>query len=169
MKKSNTRLYNLFFPVWLLFAHPLLIGAALPVNLLIDFLVIFLTLGCLGVENRTEIATAKIWRTWGLGFAADAIGAAILFFLSVILPELAPATDDAFGSALYLNPFRSLPAILIMLAVIALVGVLIYWFNYSYVFSNTTLTKREQKRVCLMLATLTAPYLFLLPTAWFVI
>ena len=169
MKQKNTRLYNLFFPVWLLFAHPLLIGAALPVNLLIDFLVIFLTLKYLHVENRTEIVTAKIWRTWGLGFAADAIGAAILFFLSVILPEIAPATDDTFGSALYLNPFRSLPATLIMLAVIALVGILIYWFNYSYVFENTTLTKREQKRVCLALAILTAPYLFLLPTAWFVI
>ena len=169
MKRKSTRLYNLFFPVWLLFAHPLLIGAALPVNLLIDFLVILLTLKYLHVENRTEIATAKIWRTWGLGFAADAIGAVILFFLSVILPELAPATDDLFGHALYLNPFTSPLALIIMLLVIALVGILIYWFNYSYVFGSTTLTKREQKRVCLALAIVTAPYLFLLPTAWFVV
>ena len=146
MKRKGTRLYNVFFPVWLLFAHPLLIGAALPVNLLIDFLVIFLTLKCLHVENRIEIATAKIWRTWLLGFAADAIGAMILFFLSVILGELAPRTYDLFGHALYLNPFSSPLALIIMLLVIALVGVLIYWFNYSYVFGNTTLPKKEQKR-----------------------
>ena len=168
MKKKGLRLYNLFFPVWLLFAHPLLIGAALPVNLLIDFLVIFFTLKCLHVENRIEIATTKIWRTWLLGFAADAIGAAILFFLSVILDEFAPGTYDLFGHALYLNPFTSPLALIIMLLVIALVGLLIYWFNYSYVFGSTALTKQEQKRVCLMLAIITAPYLFLLPTAWFV-
>jgi len=168
MKKKGFRLYNLFFPVWLLFAHPALIGAALPVNLLIDFLVIFFTLKTLHVENYMEITTAKMWRTWGLGFAADAIGAAILFFLSVILGELAPATYDLFGHALYLNPFTSPLALIIMVLVIALVGVLIYWFNYSYVFSSTALTKKEQKRVCLMLAVLTAPYLFLLPTALFV-
>jgi len=122
----------------------------------------------LHVENYMEITTAKMWRTWGLGFAADAIGAAILFFLSVILGELAPATYDLFGHALYLNPFTSPLALIIMVLVIALVGVLIYWFNYSYVFSSTALTKKEQKRVCLMLAVLTAPYLFLLPTALFV-
>ena len=168
MKRKDFRLYNVFFPVWLLFAHPALIAAALPINLLIDFLVVFFTLKYLQVENRIEITTNKIWRTWGFGFAADAIGAVILFFLSVILGELAPKTYELFGHALYLNPFSSPLALIIMLVVIMLVGLLIYWFNYSYVFDNTTLTKKEQKRVCLMLAVITAPYLFLLPTAWFV-
>ena len=168
MKKKGAQLYNVFFPVWLLFAHPLLIAAALPINLVVDFAVIFITLKCLRVENRLEIVNAKIWRAWGLGFAADAIGAAVLFFLSVILGEIAPKTYEWFGHALFLNPFTSLPALLIMIFVVTLVGVLIYFFNKTYVFESTALTKREKHRVCLALAVATAPYLFFLPTAWFV-
>ena len=168
MNKRSSTLYNVFFPVWLLFAHPLLIAAALPINLLVDLLVMLITLKIMKSENYTEIVSKRIFRTWGLGFAADAIGAAILFFLSVILGELAPKTYDLFGHALYLNPFDNLLAFGIMLLVVALVGVLIYFFNASYVFHDAPLSPREKHRVCLALAIATAPYLFFLPTMWFV-
>lgn len=168
MKKRNVKFYNVFFPVWLLFAHPLLIAAALPINLLVDFLVVFLAFKAMKVENAAEILPKKIFRTWGLGFAADAIGAAVLFFLSVILGEMAPKTYELFGHALFLNPFSSPLALIMMILVVALVGVLIYFFNASYVFYDAPLSKREKHRTCLALAIATAPYLFFLPTAWFV-
>ena len=168
MKRKGILLYNVFFPVWLLFAHPLLIAAALPINLVGDFLVVFLAFKAMNVENAAEILPKKIFRTWGLGFAADAIGAAVLFFLSIILAEIAPKTYDLFGHALFLNPFSSPLALVMMILVVALVGVLIYFFNASYVFHDAPLSKREKHRTCLALAIATAPYLFFLPTAWFV-
>lgn len=169
MKKKCTKLYNVFFPVWLLFAHPALIAAALPINFGIDLLVVFLALKHVNTTERTPLLKDKVWRTWLFGFTADLVGAVLLFFLSVILGELAPATYDLFGHALYLNPFASPMAFLIMLTVIALVGALIYIFNRKFVYRHTALTEKEQKRLCLALAIATAPYLFLLPTAWFVV
>ncbi|MBQ9802311.1 MAG: hypothetical protein IJW51_04500 [Clostridia bacterium] len=169
MKKRSTKLYNVFFPVWLLFAHPALIAAALPINFGIDLAVVFLALKHLHATERTPLLKTKVWRTWLFGFAADLVGAVLLFFLSVILGDLVPGTYDLFGHALYLNPFASPLALLIMLAVIALVGWLIYLFNRKFVYRDTALTDKEQKRVCLALAIATAPYLFLLPTAWFII
>ena len=168
MKKAKgIRFYNVFFPVWLLFAHPLLIAAALPINFGIDLLVILLALRSLGIENRRDIAKQVIWKSWGLGFAADLIGAAVLFLLSVVLPSFFPGGLDGVGGALFLNPFRNAGALVIMLCIIALVGVLIYLFNRK-VYAKTELTEKAQKRVCLALAIATAPYLFLLPTIWFV-
>ena len=170
MKDKSTRLYNLFFPIWLLFAHPLLIAAALPINFGIDLLVIFLALKSLGVENKKPILKQVIWKSWGLGFAADCIGAAILFVLSVLIPSFLPSNGswDDVANDLFLNPFRSVPALLIMLGIITLVGVLIYFFNRE-IYEKTDLTDKEQRRICLALAIATAPYLFLLPTIWFVI
>ena len=168
MKRSKgIRFYNVFFPVWLLFAHPLLIAAALPINFGIDLLVIFLALKSPGIEEKKPILKQVIWKSWGLGFAADLIGAAILFLLSVVLPSFFPGGLDGIGGALFLNPFRNVGALVIMLGIIALVGVLIYVFNRK-VYAKTDLTEKVQKRVCLALAVATAPYLFLLPTVWFV-
>ena len=104
-----------------------------------------------------------IWRSWGFGFAADIIGAALLLVLSQFSP-----TYMIFGQDLYLNPFRSAIATLIMAAVVALVGWLIYLFNRKFVYNRTALTDAQQKRICLFLAVVTAPYLFFLPTIWFI-
>jgi hypothetical protein len=164
MKRKNETLYNLFFPVWLLFLHPLLIAAALPINFGIDLLVVYLALRAMKIESKKDLLRKKVWRTWLFGFAADAIGAVILLILSQI-----SATYDVFGHDLYLNPFRSAPALLIMLAVMTLVGFLIYLFNRKFVYRNTDLTDRQQHLVCLALAIATTPYFYLLPTAWFVI
>ena len=87
----------------------------------------------------------------------------LLFVLSQLTP-----TYMIFGQDLYLNPFRSVAATLIMIAVVALVGVLIYLFNRKLVYNRTALTDAQQKRICLFLAVVTAPYLFFLPTIWFV-
>ena len=169
MKRSKgIRFYNVFFPVWLLFAHPLLIAAALPINFGIDLLVILLALKSPGIKEKKPILKQVIWKSWGLGFAADLIGAAILFVLSVLIPSFLPGSGlDGIGGALFLNPFQNAGALLIMLGIIALVGVLIYLFNRE-VYAKTDLSPKEQRRVCLALAIATAPYLFLLPTIWFV-
>ena len=163
MKRKSTRLYNLFFPVWLLFLHPALIAAALPINFGIDLLVVYLTLRAMNIENKKELLKAKAWRTWLFGFAADGIGGVILLILSQI-----PVTYDIFGLDLYLNPFRSVQALLIMLAVMALVGYLIYLFNRKFVYRDTDLTDKQQRSICLALAIATTPYFYLLPTVWFV-
>ena len=163
MKKKHTRLYNMFFPVWLLFAHPALIAAALPINFGVDLLVILWAMRSMQLENKKEIVKSVIWRSWGFGFAADIIGAVLLFILSQLSP-----TYTVFGQDLYLNPFRSITATLIMIAVVALVGGLIYLFNRKLVYNRTALTDAQQKRICLFLAIVTAPYLFFVPTIWFV-
>lgn len=78
--KKEVRLYNVFFPIWmLLLFYPLCWIAVLPVNFVIDLLVIVLTLRALHVEDIKLKAKNSIWKVWIVGFIADIIGGLMMF------------------------------------------------------------------------------------------
>ena len=55
MKKNQTKLYNVILPIWLLVIFPFTWIIILPLNFLIDTLVLKLTMKCLKIEKRKEI------------------------------------------------------------------------------------------------------------------
>ena len=55
MKKNQTKLYNVIMPIWLLVIFPFTWIIILPLNYLIDTLVLRLTMKHLNIENRKEI------------------------------------------------------------------------------------------------------------------
>ena len=75
MKKNQTKLYNVIMPIWLLVIFPFTWIIILPLNYLIDTLVLRLTMKHLNIENRKEIYKMTILKTWLFGFLADFIGA----------------------------------------------------------------------------------------------
>ena len=125
--KKGSRLYNVIFPIWLLVAFPVtwLSFIILPANFAIDFLVVFLSLKFLGVENRKEISKKVILKVWVMGFVADIIGAVLMFVTACMLEFPNDALNDWWyenitNSACY-NPFENVFAFLFVSFFVTLV------------------------------------------------
>ena len=76
MKRSH-RLYNVLFPIWLLWIFPQVWAIILPGNLIIDVLVLLLALAALGCPAKKAVLRRTWWRVWRNGFLADAAGVVV--------------------------------------------------------------------------------------------
>lgn len=168
--KKQTILYNVIFPIWLMVLFPTTWIAVIPLNLIVDFLVMFITLKALKTEHTKLCIKKTIIPVWLFGFLSDFIGVGILFstYLIGLIPALSESNsyNDILG-ALTMNPFENIWALLWALAAIAVAGVMIYIFNRFISFRKLPLENKQKHLLALSLAVFTAPYLFLLPTKLF--
>jgi hypothetical protein len=68
--------------------------------------------------------------------------------------------------AVMLNPFTNIWAQLIVLFFVALAGMLIFLFNYHITFKKIIHEKALKCKISIAIAIITAPWTFLIPTAW---
>ncbi|NLD88452.1 MAG: hypothetical protein GX633_09395 [Clostridiales bacterium] len=162
--KKQIKLYNVMFPVWMILMFPIALLVVLPVNFAIDSAVLLLTLRHLNTEGIKNNYLKSIFRIWLYGFLADIIGT--LFMLLGGVAEFGDFWYEHITTPIMKNPFRDWLGLAYTLLCIAISGVCIYFFNYKLALRKTTLTDREKRTVSIMLAVFTAPYLFLLPSAW---
>ena len=71
---NNIILYNMIFPLWLLWIIPSTWIVILPANFLIDLAVLLITMHCLKISGRKEIIKRSVWKIWVFGFISDFIG-----------------------------------------------------------------------------------------------
>lgn len=159
---TQTKLYNVMFPIWLLLFLPTpVLPITVVVNFLIDSLVLILCLKALKLEIKPTYKK-KIWAVWGFGFLADIIGAGVLF-LALILGD---KFNQQLGSDLSINAFESPLATAVMVLSIALAGALIYVFNRYITFKKSELSQKQKHIISLVLAIATAPYTYCIPLNW---
>ncbi|MGM9534129.1 MAG: hypothetical protein ACI3VR_02705 [Intestinibacter sp.] len=173
--KRNTKLYNMVMPIWLLIIFPFTWVVILPLNYLIDTLVLKLTMKKLNVENRKEIYKMTILKTWICGFLADFIGATVILIPSFGLYEIVNP-DTAFGfiieqiSQVMLNPFDNVFSFLIALIATIVAAYFIYLFNYKIAlkkaFEEGRIDESTKKKIAISMAVFTAPYVFFLPAPY---
>ena len=169
---KDCRLYNVIFPVWLIWLFPVSLLIVLPANFIIDSLVLLIFMAAVRAEGRREIYKKSILKIWGCGFFADCIGSLFLFTISM-LDSMIPALDasdwfyDNITNPISFNPFKSVWGVVIIVLIIAVSGFFIYLFDYKFALNKTSLSDRDRRRAALSLAIATAPYTFLLPTSWF--
>lgn len=161
MQKREIRLYNMIFPIWMLWFIPVTWIIILPVNLAIDWGVLFFTLKYLRVEKRKQITKMCVLRVWICGFLADIIGS-VCMFLPILLD-----VDADFINSIAMNPFESIWALLYTTIALLIAAVCIYQFNLKFSLKKSGLELGQKKKTALVLAVITAPYLYYLPTAWF--
>lgn len=154
--KRQLRLYNVLFPIWMLFLWPGVWLILLPGNFLIDSLVLLLAMTALGYAGRKAVWKSAIFKVWGFGFAADLVGAGITLGLMLLLDRLVPQW----------NTFLFPGGQLLVLPGIVIAGVLIYLLNRRFSFRRTALTAEQIHRLSLALAVFTAPYTLLIPSEW---
>lgn len=164
MHKRETRLYNLIFPIWLLWLVPPVWLISLAGNFFVDLLVIFLALRCLRVEDWRRQMKLIVWRSWIFGFLADLAGTAVL------LPSQLLDGGEWYQNVQFTvayDPFGSVWAFLWVTAGVLAAAVCIYFFNRGPALKKAVLTEGQKHRLALSMAVFTAPYLFYLPMKWF--
>lgn len=111
-KSSNVKLYNLIFPIWILWLIPTTWIIVLPANYLIDLFVVALTLKYLKVQEIKQNIKSVILKVWIFGFVADFIGTAAMFMSNLINidyeTELGKWWYTNITNAVSYNPFQSI-------------------------------------------------------------
>lgn len=155
MKMKDIRLYNVMFPIWFFFFFPAVWLLILPVNFMVDSLVIWLSASKQGIHERLPLWKEHILPVWGIGFLSDLIGAGLIFLIYLAVASL-PILD-------FFNPTLFPGTTLISLPGVVLAGVLIYWLNKKQTFRRSYLDSAQIHKLCLHLAIFTAPYTMLIP------
>ena len=168
MNKKSAKLYNVIFPVWIVWLYPVTWVAIVPLNILVDFLVTMLALKLIKIEKPMEVIKKSLAKTVALGFVADIIATAVLMVLSFGIYETKNTISKWFYDNIavpIMNDYYSTPwGILVMILAVMFAGFLVYVFNRKFSFRNTDLSESQIKKVSMTLAIITAPYLFLIPT-----
>lgn len=171
MNKNNVKLYNVIFPIWLLWLFPITWIVILPANFIIDLLVIILTLRFLKVQNIKDIAKSVIFKVWIFGFLSDFIGTGFMMLSNLIdfdyNSPIGKWWYDNITNAVSYNPYRSIYAVVWVTLCVIITAIAIYLFNYKFALKKSGLEDNQKKRLALSLAIFTAPYTFLIPTMWF--
>lgn len=147
MKKKDIRLYNVLFPVWMLVTLPMIWWIVIPGNFVIDSLVLYLAAKKLQVEDPKGLYKRHILPVFLFGFLSDILASIPMW--GGVIQEL----GGIYGDGLILT----VPGVL-------LAAGLIWLFNYFITFRKCDAVLR--KKLSLILAIATAPYTFLIPSAW---
>jgi len=148
MKNNEIRFYNVLFPIWLLLLMPTAWVAVLPVNFIVDSLVLIIAAKKMGLWQK-GMYKKHILKVWIFGFISDIIGAGAILGAMYLLESNYYIQGDEL--------FLTLPAMI-------LAAVFIFILNYRISFSD--LERRERFKLALTLAIITAPYTFLIPISW---
>ncbi|WP_343209082.1 hypothetical protein [Anaerolentibacter hominis] len=162
MKKTKgLKLYNLIFPLWILWLIPAAWLVVLPANLFIDFVVIILTMRRLHLPDRSRLTGKILFPAWGYGFLADFAGTGMMF-----VADNVDAFRTIFNWNTY-NPLDNLFSFLWTALSVLIAGLCIYFFNLKLVLNQVEFDIASRKKIALSLAVFTAPYFFFLPTELF--
>ncbi len=144
---------------------PPVILLVIPANFIVDSLVLLAGFKAFDISEKLKQYKKCILKVWCFGFLADILGSLLL--LATQLFESNSFIMDKLTQPLMWNPFKSPYAFIYAVVVIAICAFLIYFFNNRFSFKKTDLTDKQRKLISILLAVVTAPYLFLLPTSLF--
>ncbi|MDU5109999.1 MAG: hypothetical protein E6248_06100 [Clostridium sp.] len=165
--KTSIKIYNLIFPIWIIWLFPITWIVVLPANFIIDSLVILITLMVLKINDKKTIYKKAIFKAWIFGFLSDFIGTVIMIIPSLIFSKLPKNIsmwiDKNLISPLAYNPFSSIYSALWGILAVLVAGYFIYLFNYKVTLKNIDIEIRSKKILAISLAVFTAPYLFFIP------
>lgn len=145
--KKDLKLYNVFFPFWMLMLFPQIWIFVLPVNFIVDSLVLIVAMKLLQLEEKKAFYKTNILKVFGIGIFADLIGAGILLVMMIVF-EIGTMGDELYMTG---------PATIIS-------AIIIYFMNYYITFKKYD--KKIRLKLALAFAIITAPYTFMTPSQW---
>ena len=114
---KNSKLYNIIFPVWLLWLYPLLWLIVIPGNFIIDSLVLISSMFILKINDKKQFYKKSILKVFLFGMLSDIIGTLYMFLMMFVL-EIGKMGDE---------PYLTIPGVIISAA-------MIFIFNYFITF-----------------------------------
>jgi len=161
---KNNKLYSVMFPLWFLLVFPITWLVVIPVNFIIDTIVILVGLKYFKVENVYETYKKVILKIWALGFAANILGSGLLFLTQFLIKDDQGSLYNAVTNRVAWNPFNSVSSSILVILSVVVSMTLIYFFNYRVSFKKVGLNKNKAKKLAILLAIVTAPWLLLFPS-----
>ncbi len=161
-KIMEIKLYNVMFPMWLLFIFPMTWLLVIPANFIIDSLVLVLGMYILQIKEKLELYKKTIFWIFLFGFIADILGGIVLLLTQFV--ESDGLFYEYITAPVAQNPFDNIYALLYTCGAVLISAVLIYVFN-RFVSFRKVYSKKTKRILSLLLAIITAPYLFLVPTS----
>ena len=170
-KKKDIKIYNVIFPIWMLWIFPMTWIIVLPGNFIIDSAVILIALKLLKIDKKKLIYKKTILKVWIFGFISDFIGGIILISSGFINFSNSEVMREWWykniETPVFYNPFQSIYGFLWVTVAVIITSIFIYILNLKISFKNLELEESTKKKLALALAIFTAPILFYLPTSWF--
>ena len=152
--KKTVKLYNVIMPIWLIFLYPTILWLfILPLNFLIDSLVVLIVKRVRKIESCRRVWQSSILKVWIFGFLSDFVGAGVVLLMELLLCEV-------------IDTYKFPGLTLISLPGVLVAGVLIYLFNRYISFRRCELERADVKAMALWLAIATAPYTMLIPVVF---
>lgn len=145
-KDNGVKLYNVLFPVWMLFLIPTVWLIILPGNFIIDSAVFLISMLMLKISDKKQWYKKHILKVYIFGWISDLVGAALMLLMLVL--EVSRTGDEWY---------LTVPAVLVS-------ACMIFVFNYFITFRKTD--KAVRLRFSLIFAIATAPYTFMIPISW---
>lgn len=155
------RLYNVFFPLWFLLAFPPMWVIVLPVNFVIDSLVLLLCLKINKIVDTKLVYKKTILMVWIFGFLADIAGGGLMMTSQIHLSDW---WYQNITNTLVFNPFTNIYSFLLAFAAVILSGVCIYLLNLRISFKKIDLDFSKKRILALLIAVITSPWIFLFPS-----
>ena len=158
-QSDNEKMYNIGFHPIMLYIFPMGMLYSLPINFLIDSIVLLIGFKVFGKEKVWFNWKKSILLSWIFGYIADLIASFLLLGFDWIV-------GAAFRTSIITKPVSGiLPFSATLLCVVA-AGILIYFLNDKVALKRTELDDKARKKVALLMAIATAPYLFFMPVVF---
>ncbi|MEA4823630.1 MAG: hypothetical protein VB111_05885 [Clostridiaceae bacterium] len=148
-------------PIWFIVAAPIMWLIVLPVNFIIDSVVLWLASKVFSVGDFKSFYKKTILKVWLVGFAAQLIGSLFLFMSQGYFGEW---WYEYITTPVALNPLDNLYSLLFTLLGVCVSGGAAYFFNRKFSFKNLPLTDKVLRSVGLTLALMTLPMMYFLPS-----
>ncbi len=155
------KLYNVFFPIWFLLIFPITWLLAIPINFAIDSIVLLICIKVLNLNGK-NVYKKSIILVVIFGFISDIIGS-ILLVLTQFFPSV--SIFDDIQKAVSWNPFSNIFGFIYVLISLIISAFCIYYFNKKISFKKLDISDKLKKKMALILAICTAPYLFFYPSS----
>ena len=157
-KPGQVSLYNVIFPVWMLWLFPLTWLYILPANFIIDSAVLLLTIKFLNMGEWKPIYKRSVVKIWIFGFLADIVGA--IMMLAVVLIDSLLVSESPVGQWWYrnmtntvtYNPFSNIYAFLWTTVCVTAAALLIYLFHVKISFRKLPIEQALKRKLALSLA-----------------
>jgi hypothetical protein len=166
---KEIKFYNVLFPIWLILFFPPVIFITLFGNFIIDSLVVFAAFKIYRMTaHQIEFGSyykKSVIKVWLFGFAADLIGAVILFLTGIAGDPLNLPYEVT--AAINYDPFSHPAGLAVVIFAMLISGLFIFIFNYFFTFARLIEDIKLRFKTAMTIAVATIPWTFLLPTKWF--
>ena len=159
-QSESEKMYNIGFHPIMLYIFPSLWLYSLPINFLVDSIVLLIGFKVFGKEKVWFNWKKSILLSWIFGYVADVAAAFLLLFFEYI-------AGSVFKTDIFTDKFGGgIVPIIANLISVAFAGILIYILNEKVALRRTELDDKTRKKVALLMAIVTAPYFFFMPVVF---